>query len=243
VLAALRQTARDMLGLVVPPMCSVCGDMVDAPGLLGAICRDCRGTLQPCGRGVCPVCGYPVALKRGRRCPHCPPRPVYFESARSALLYHGALLDAFYAFKYHGHDELGVPLARIMFEEIGWFAKEPPARAVLTPVPLHYLRRWQRGYNQSAILATEFGRLAGVPTLDGALARIRHTPRQALQPRNRRGENVRGAFEVGDRSAVRGAHIGLVDDLLTSGHTVNACARTLMEGGAASVRVLTLARA
>ena len=114
---------------------------------------------------------------------------------------------------------------------------------VLIAVPMHFLRRIHRGYNHSEILAEEYGKLAGVPANPKLLARIRRTPRQSLLPPERRARNVLGAFEATDPGRVRGLAIGLVDDVLTSGHTVNECARILAAAGAARVEVIALARA
>lgn len=230
------------LDVLTPPICSICAQLIDEPDP-GVLCRDCRATLEPCGHAVCPTCGRRKTYGSGNRCPHCPPRPVYFESARAALVYSGALPEAFLAYKYQGHSELGPELGRIMAQHLADYAHDDPPRDVLMPVPLHLMRRMWRGYNQSRILAQAFSNDAAIPVMTGALVRVRHTPRQALQPAYRRQANVRGAFRVPNRPAVAGLHIGLVDDLLTTGHTVNECARVLMQAGAASVRVLALGRA
>lgn len=267
---------RALFDLLMPPICSVCGDPVRDRD--ETICDVCRAGFHGVGTLVCHRCGAPVVRKTNRRCPRCPKEPVYITSARSAFLYQGALRDAIHAFKYRHRFELGRPLARAMFVGLPAFSRpgkrvQPgeapgapprsnpdgesrpgsgddgdenellPPPEVLIPVPMHFLRRLHRGYNHSEELAREFSALAGIPVRPRWLVRSRHTPRQALMPPERRQKNIFGAFTVTRPDAVRGCHVGLVDDVLTSGHTVNECARVLSEAGAATVQVLTLARA
>jgi competence protein ComFC len=151
--------------------------------------------------------------------------------------------EVFYAFKYHNHPELAEPLAREMFAILHSTGALDDGVDVIAPVPLHTWRRLARGYNQSHLLGREVARLARIAYSPDLLVRVRHTPRQALLPPERRVRNVQGAFEVASRDEVRGRRIGLLDDMLTSGSTVNECARMLAQAGAISIRVLALARA
>ena len=146
-------------------------------------------------------------------------------------------------FKYNQRFELGSMLGRSMFAILERDHPHLPPIDLLIPVPMHYLRRLHRGYNHAAVLAEQYGKLKGVPLLPAGLVRIRNTPRQALLPPEKRSQNVLGAFEAPYPQRLQGLHIGLVDDVLTSCHTVNECARILKASGAASVRVLALARA
>ncbi|MBN1868035.1 ComF family protein [Candidatus Sumerlaeota bacterium] len=231
-----------LFDLLLAPVCSVCGERVE--GRAGLLCDECLESFEPIGRMVCPTCGSRATTRVKNRCRECPPRPVWFESARAAFLYTGFLPETFYMFKYSRHPELGEPLARLMFMTLrDVFNDAFPRPDFLVPVPLHFLRRFQRGFNQSQLLAEEFGRLAGIECRVDLMERVRYTPRQALQPPERRARNVLGAFAVCDPASVRGRRVAVVDDILTSGSTVNECARVLREAGAASVQILAMARA
>jgi len=111
------------------------------------------------------------------------------------------------------------------------------------PVPLHPLRRRERGYNQAELLARHAARRFGVPVARDAVRRVKDTPTQTRLDRRQRAANVRGAFKAAPAAALKGLHVALVDDVLTTGATTSACARALLGAGAASVRVFTVARA
>ena len=231
----------DIYDALLPPICSVCGDIVSERH--EAICDPCRGAFRAVGQTVCPLCGAAVVRSVKRRCPRCPKEPVYFASARAAYLYQGTLREAIHAFKYKRRMELGRPLARAMFMNLAEFRRAAEKPDVLIAVPMHFLRRTWRGYNHAEELGRELAALAGVPAEPGLLVRTRHTPRQALLPPERRVRSILGAFEAPHPQVVRGLRVGLVDDVFTSGSTVNECARVLADAGAASVEVLALARA
>lgn len=237
-----KQTAAGIFDLFFPPICSICGVRL---GLNDeTICADCRSSFELVGNLVCPVCSHPIDRPVKKRCPNCPTPPAHFQSARSAYLYRGQMAEAVKAFKYSHCHELGLVLARAMFVALlRRMEDEPLELDLLLPVPMHYMRRLKRGYNHAGVLALEYGKLAGVHCSERLLHRIRYTPRQALLPAEERLSNVQGAFEVSGSNAIRGLRVGLIDDVLTSGCTVNECARTLIESGAAEVHILTLARA
>ncbi|HUT25320.1 MAG TPA: ComF family protein [Sumerlaeia bacterium] len=241
VLDHTRGWAQGLFDLMLPLVCSACGERLEAGD--DTICRRCRASIEQIGRGVCPLCGHPTPRAVGRRCPNCPPAPVHFDSARAAFLYRGAFAEMFRSFKYGHRLELGLPLARAMFMALRPLCESEDRPDLLIPVPLHFLRGLRRGYNQSEVIAEEFARLAGIECAGNVLLRVRYTPAQSLQPPERRWRNVRGAFEVAAPDWVRERRIGLVDDVLTTGNTVNECARTLKGAGAAHVAVIALARA
>jgi ComF family protein len=156
---------------------------------------------------------------------------------RSVGPFDGWLRDAILSFKYHDEwgrvEQLGQCLARVVAE------MEPVG--TLVPVPLHPSRLRARGYNQSALLAETVSAILGVPVV-GAASRIRATDQQARLSGAQRVANVDGAFAVSPGFDPRGLHLILVDDVITTGSTINACARVLVAGGATSVRAVTLAR-
>lgn len=242
---ALLQLLQDAGDILIPPLCSACGqNRDDAKDLL---CDRCRQDLQALGELVCARCGALTIRKRSAgRCPKCPRGDIYFDKARGAFQYRDTLREAIQRFKYNGRLELAEPFARAMFVEL--FAWENSKLqeleiAALLPVPMHYLRRAFRGFNHSEILSRELSSLTGVPTQARWLERIRHTRRQALLPYEQRISNIFGAIRVNNPETIAGKKVALIDDVLTSGVTVNECARVLKQSGAEEVWVFTLARA
>jgi ComF family protein len=172
-----------------------------------------------------------------------PPWPRFLDetwplqAVRAAAHLGGPLRDAIHHFKYQGLRALAAPLGDILFD--AWDAEPWPVDAI-APVPLHPLRQRERGYNQSALLAQELSLHSGISVAREALLRVHPTPPQVgLNPAEREA-NVRDAFRCPDK-ALRGQRVLLVDDVLTTGATLRACAEALLEGQAAAVLGLTLA--
>jgi ComF family protein len=162
-----------------------------------------------------------------------------YEGAYSYGFYEGPLRRLIHLFKFERVPTLAAPLGRYLVKAL------PDDRQfdVVVPMPLHWLRRWRRGFNQSGLLASEVGRRLGLPLQTRALRRKRHAaPQSGLSSAARR-RNVAGLFAVSDRRLIEGRRVLLVDDVLTTGATAQAAARALKSAGAAQVVVLTLARA
>lgn len=190
---------------------------------------------------MCARCGAPFDIDRGAaaQCGACLDHPPRFAAARAAMVYGGAARKVLLGFK-HGDRQ---HLVKVMAPQIvraggGWLGPE----TLLVPVPLHRWRLWKRGFNQAALLALAAGRRSQTPVLVDALTRVRATTTSRGMGRRKRAANVRAAFRVRDPACVRGRDIVLVDDVLTTGATADACARMLLRAGAKSVRVLTWAR-
>ncbi len=227
----LSDLATALLDLAFPPACAACGE-----GLRSSAeepwCPVCAGAVDPAEPG-CARCGLPGP---DPVCGACLADPPALDGLRAAAAYGGPLADAVHACKYRDRPALARPLGR-------WLAARvpPPPGALLVAVPLARGRRVARGYDQAALLAGWVGRTAGVPVLRGALRRVRETPPQVGRTRAQRAANVAGAFAADGR--VRGREIALVDDVVTTGATAEACARALKAAGAVRVTVLALARA
>lgn len=184
-------------------------------------CRTPFATPYPLdGNGLCGLC------RRGM---------TGFDGASSYGFYEGALRKLIHVYKYHGVETLARPLSDFLAaalprdQRVDW----------IVPVPMHWWRKWKRGYNQSELLARELSRRTGIPMV-GALRRERGTPPQAgLSDRERR-QNMRGAFSVTE--SPRNRHVLLIDDVLTTGATASACGAALKQAGAERVLVLTVAR-
>jgi ComF family protein len=226
------------LDVLLPPVCPLCQAFVDRPGLL---CGGCYGQLTPVAEPLCACCGAPFELAgdaaEGGLCLHCADAPPPFGRARAALVYDKVSRRLVLPFKHGDRQEYALVLARLMAQggrELLICAE------VVVPVPLHRRRLFVRRYNQAALLAVALGRIAGVPVLVDGLARRVATESLGHKSAAERRDEVGGAFAVrpGRAAALAGRRVLLVDDVMTSGATVTACADVLLEAGAASVDVL-----
>jgi ComF family protein len=206
---------------------------------IGAVCEACWSAVQPLTPPLCDTCGDPLrswhAPVHLASCPHCRRRRRTIDRARAVGKYDGVLRDIIHAFKYGGRRSIARPLARLM-ERRGHDVLDG-ADAVV-PVPLHWSRRRSRGFNQ----ATDLARHLGTPVVE-ALCRVRATPTQTDLPSSRRHQNVQAAFAATRAGArLSGALVVLVDDVSTTGATLEACGRALKDAGVREVRALTAAR-
>ncbi|MCE9520987.1 MAG: ComF family protein, partial [Alphaproteobacteria bacterium] len=232
---------RAVLDLVLPPLCLKCREPVAAPQ---SVCAACWKELRFLGPPQCAQCGlpFPHALGAGVKCAICIARPPVFELARSAVAYDDASRDLILSFKHADRLE-AVPLFARWIATAGQEALV--GADMLVPVPLHWRRLASRRYNQAAVLALALGKLTALPVETGLLTRVRATPSQGEMPSARaRAKNVVRTFAVAEKAKPRlaGRKVVLVDDVLTTGATLNACAKVLGKSGAAAVSFITLAR-
>jgi ComF family protein len=229
------------LQLVYPGVCAACGQSVpaeDAP-----FCGTCRHALTTDPFPTCPRCAStigPFSHLHKSRCSRCRDVAYQFEKAVRLGPYDGLLRDLILRMKHSSGESLAELLGRLWALELAPRLR-PAAADVIVPVPLHWRRRWVRGYNQSEILAHGLACQLGLPCRPGWLRRIRSTPQQTRQTPTGRLHNVRGAFRARPRQALRGRTILLVDDVLTTGSTCSEAARALRGGGASRVIVAVLA--
>lgn len=224
-----------LVALAIPPRCPGCGVVVEADH---RFCATCWSGLRFLGDPACAACGTPLAIDHGpgMRCAPCLTRPPAHDGVRAAVAYGPVARDVALKLKYGGRLALATTMARLMHRHLGDDA------TCLIPVPLHRRRLWTRGYNQSVLIAAALGRMGGVPVLRDALRRTRATPPLRGMNGRARARAVRGAFVVADPAAVAGQSVVLIDDVHTSGATVEACATALRRAGAARVAVLCWAR-
>ncbi|MDO8673796.1 MAG: ComF family protein, partial [Dehalococcoidia bacterium] len=227
-----------ILDTLFPPSCIGCGKS----GAL--ICPKCEGSLPRHLQPFCSLCTKPLprihtVSGQPRLCARCVRSPLAIDGIRSAFIYDGAIRAGILSLKYKGVRSLAEPLGK----QLGSYLTNNSLPAdVIVPVPLHPRRMRERGYNQSALLARRVSEMSGLTILDKALARIKDTPAQVRSASaEERRQNVQGAFQA-LAEAVKGARILVVDDVCTTGSTLEACSLALRAAGAKSVWGLTLAR-
>lgn len=207
------------------------------------LCPTCERQLQPIGNLYCLRCGKPLP-DGGAHCYDCrgsKARTYKCKVIRSALVFNPVLRPLIHAFKYADRPYLAQYLAQWM--NVSWKKYPDLAEAqVLIPVPLHPKKRKQRRYNQSELLAQALARLQGLPVDTTCLVRVRNTPSQTQFGRKGRLENMRGAFRCQSPSYVKGKVVLLIDDVATTGATLEGCAEALKQAGAKKVLAYTLAR-
>ena len=227
---------RETVGLAFPPICPVCRM---AAAAAAGVCDHCRAQLPYIPGPACRRCGGRLDTPQAE-CRDCADNPRRWERAASAFVFAGLARDCVHRFKYHGDVALVRFLAGAAWA--AWQRGQPDGRAeLIVPVPLHWCRALLRGYNQAELIAAELGRHSGWPLIP-ALCRRRWTPPQSRLSRAGRRENLRRAFAVTRPAAVHGRAVLLVDDVMTTGTTLDECTRRLLAAGAAAVHVLTVAR-
>ncbi len=231
-----------LFSALFPDTCRIC-ELPLAGWSAAPVCESCLSRLAP-EREIprCGQCARGFATREavsGGPCGICQRQAPAFDRAAVAGPYEGELRRAIHLLKY----ERITPLVRPLGERLAAAAAEMAGFDAIVPAPLHWRRRWERGFNQADLLARETSRRIGVP-LDRRLLRTRPTPPQAGLSASERRRNVRGAFRAaGERGGIRGKKLIVVDDVMTTGATLEACARALKRAGAEQVAALTLARA
>jgi ComF family protein len=230
VLPLVTKIKRMALDLLYPQWCIGCGREGDY------ICSSCRQSLSLITPPVCPICGRPQP--DGILCYSCIDWTGEIDGVRSPFIFDGIMRQAIHELKYRNLRALAILLAELLFDYI---MENPVPAEVLVPVPLHRKRWRERGYNQSGLLARELGKLSGLIVVDDCLVRRQHTLPQARSASvSERRNNVVGAFTCRD-GRLEGKRVLLIDDVTTSGATLNACAGALKSAGAASVWGLVMA--
>jgi ComF family protein len=239
---------KALLDLIYPPRCLVCEDFLLEPG---ASPEFPDGICAACGQGFvrnegpkCSICGrpFPAGTRPDHWCEGCLRKPPNYEGLDAPYAYEGTLATAILRFKYGGMARAAAVLGPLLADfAVGWLKDE--SDPVVMPVPLHSKRLRQRGFNQSLLLARHVAARLSTGLDYVSLKRLKHTPPQAGLNREERRKNMKGAFVLERSQAVEGRTILLVDDVATTGETLNECARILKKAGSGRVLCLVLARA
>ena len=243
--AETMQVLKSLIDLIYPPRCPICRDFLHQGNDQHAFgfCKTCFEGFTEITSPVCPTCGRPFVTTEGEdhHCEECLRTRPFYDIARAPYLYDGPLMSAIHAFKYSGKSHLAHPLGVLLSS----FSKpwlEAMTDLLVMPVPLHPKRLRERGFNQSLLLARHVASGLAFELDFLSLRRVRYTKPQTGLKSDERRKNVQGAFKVVDRSAVKKRSIVLVDDVATTGNTLNDCARALKRAGAPEVYGLVLAR-
>ena len=236
----MRAALRLALNVALPPLCPSCREPLGEGVGLCAVCWSKLSLIEP---PYCARLGIPFVYDPGPGLlsMEAIANPPAYDRARAAVRYDEIARALVLAFKYGDRLDLAPMMGR-------WMARAGSALLAdadaLLPVPLHWRRLWARRFNQAAALSAEIAEIAGVPVLHGALNRVRATPQQVGLSKEQRADNVQGAFRVPaeQKAVLKGKRLILVDDVLTSGATVDTCARALLRAGAAHIDVLVFAR-
>ena len=234
---------RQAIRFLLPVDCAACGSaLADDP--IPLFCAGCWETISPLTHSRCARCDRPfpslvaTTYSPNHVCQSCAERPPSYTRAWTLYPYLPPLQDAICLFKYRGKVALASPLTRLMIDRL------PPLDSLdlIMPVPLHAQRLREREFNQSLLLADRVARHLNIPVSVANLIRIASSPAQTTLSRKGRLKNLRGAFALHHPESIEGKRILLIDDVYTTGTTVNECAKTLRKGGSGDVFVLTLGR-
>lgn len=239
---SLAEVLNDLSEVIFPPQCLGCAEIMH-PFNGQIFCPACEEKINFITGSICNLCGttFPDSPAESHLCGDCLEKKPYFSYARAIFKYEDIILNAIHQFKYKNNISTGEILAYFMagfsFPDIDF-----TDYSLIIPVPLHIRRLRERGFNQSLILARAIGEKQQIPVDFSLLKRHKFTLTQTGSNKKERTQNIKGAFEVSDQKKISGKNIILIDDVYTTGATVNECAKTMIKAGARKVAILTLAR-
>lgn len=242
-LSWLKSLLADLAGLIYPNVCQFCEKEI-ATAKEGYVCKRCRSDIKYIEPPFCERCGKPYdgSITVKFICSDCKSSKIYFDRARSAVGYDGIVKKALHLYKYRSALWIEPMLAQILTTTMQKDLDSSKWDSII-PVPLHFVKFNERGFNQSERLSKSISKVTAIPVNKNVLKRIKYTETQTALDKTKRSENVKNAFLVKDNSGwMNGKKIILVDDVMTTGATVNECARMLRRAGVAKIDVWTFAR-
>ena len=231
-----KSISRPALDLIFPPVCIGCHDRIGRDVKL--LCEPCLETISRLEEGFCDVCGSPLD---GKDCEVCWDSRIYFDFSRSVFRFDGAIRQMIHELKYNG---LLAPVEWLAEHTANYLAQNSMYKDidVITAVPLHTVRKRERGFNQSELIARAIARRLGISYCE-PIKRRHYTESQTHLDKAERMHNLKDAFILKPQAKITGKHILLLDDVFTTGSTVNEIARVLHTAQPAQVAVITVARA
>jgi ComF family protein len=240
----LHPLVDSLASVFFPATCALCRKVVETISS-GVVCQACWQTIRRFEGVVCAQCGYgfPSRNIESARplCGGCRRGLFTFDFGRAYSPFEDPLKEIIHQFKYRSHRSLARPLSELLFS-VYRSHEEDYSSDLIVPVPLHKSRERTRGFNQAFELSKPFGRMVRIPVSTSVLVRVRPTKVQAGLSRRERRLNVAGAFQLSQTKPIEDKALLLVDDVFTTGATLNECAKILKRNGARRVNVLTLAR-
>ncbi len=239
---SVKEFLNDVFDIIFPPRCLACTEIIKQP-VNQFFCPGCLEKINFIEDNFCPICGVPflVSPAGSHFCGNCLENKQYYSQARAVAGFETAIMDAIHKFKYGRNISIGYALGSFMadfsFPDFDFFEY-----SLLIPVPLHIKKLRERGFNQSLLLANQIGKKHELPVDFSILKRCKATLSQTGLNKAEREKNIKGAFAVADRKKINGRKIILIDDVYTTGATINECAKVLHKAGAQKTAVLTLSR-
>ena len=234
----LKRVFNTIINFILPPLCPICNKRVDVPHML---CATCFKRLNFITKPYCQKCGRPFEfdIKGESLCAACMKDQPRYNKARSNLVYDEGAKELILPFKHADRTDLAHILSEFLIREQGVLIDEAE---IIIPVPLYITRLFKRRYNQSALLAKRICKIKHKQYEPRVLRRIKPTVSQGHMNKIERAANVKGAFAVFQPDIIRDKKVLLIDDVMTTGATVNECTKVLMKSGASQVDILTVAR-
>ena len=231
----LARLAAVLVDFALPPRCAGCSEIIDE---VDGFCAPCWARIEWLGNAGCDCCGHPLEATEADRCARCLAAPPPLDRMRAAVAYGDLSRSIALKLKYGRK----VALARTMARFMAPLGPSGSDQVIVAPVPLHRWRLWSRGFNQSALVAGQLARRWQVPVHQRLLRRTRATPPLKGLNHQQRHRTVAGAFAVDSSAGLDGQTVILIDDVMTSGSTAEACARALRKAGAGRVELISWAR-
>ena len=233
----LRSLYKNIIDYILPTRCFSCASLVQGES---GFCSQCWQSFNFISKPFCGCCGrsFTINLDHQAMCGNCIKSPPSYDMARSLFKFDETTKKLIHSFKYYDQTILGTKFARMLVARYG---RELDGADLIIPVPMHKLKRLLRMYNQAGVLAVAIGKETGKRVEQGLLKKTKWTKPQTYLQRAQRLKNIAGSISLVDASVVDGKKVILVDDVITTGTTLNACARILKKAGAKAVIAISIA--